>query len=50
MQKKSIGKLSKFAVPFVSKGRFFKEKKTDLRNDFQRDRDCLLYTSPSPRD
>ena len=28
MQKKSIGKLSKFAVPLVSKGRFFREKKT----------------------
>ena len=39
MQKKSIGNLSQFAVPLKSKGRFFKEKKTDLRNDFQRDRD-----------
>ena len=45
MQKKSIGKLSKFAVPFVSKGRFFKEKKTDLRNDFQRDRDRIIHST-----
>ena len=45
MQKKSIGKLSKFAVPFVSKGRFFREKKTDLRNDFQRDRDRIIHST-----
>ena len=45
MQKKSIGKLSKFAVPLVSKGRFFKEKKTDLRNDFQRDRDRIIHST-----
>ena len=45
MQKKSIGKLSKFAVPFVSKGRFFNEKKTDLRNDFQRDRDRIIHST-----
>jgi dGTPase len=45
MQKKTIGKLSKFAVPFVSKGRFFKEKKTDLRNDFQRDRDRIIHST-----
>ena len=45
MQKKSIVKLSKFAVPLVSKGRFFKEKKTNLRNDFQRDRDRILHST-----
>ena len=45
MQKKSIVKLSKLAVPLVSKGRFFKEKKTNLRNDFQRDRDRILHST-----
>ena len=45
MQNKSIGKLSKFAVPLVSKGRFFKEKKTGLRNDFQRDRDRIIHST-----
>ena len=45
MQKKSIVKLSKFAVPFVSKGRFYREKKTDLRNDFQRDRDRIIHST-----
>ncbi len=45
MQKKSIGKISKFAVPLVSKGRFFNEKKTDLRNDFQRDRDRIIHST-----
>ena len=45
MQKKSIGKLSKLAVPLVSKGRFFREKKTDLRNDFQRDRDRIIHST-----
>ena len=45
MQKKSIGKLSKLAVPLVTKGRFFKEKKTDLRNDFQRDRDRIIHST-----
>ena len=45
MQKKSIVKLSKFAVPLVSKGRFFREKKTDLRNDFQRDRDRIIHST-----
>ena len=45
MQKKSIEKLSKFAVPLVSKGRFFKEKKTNLRNDFQRDRDRIIHST-----
>tara|TARA_B100000963_G_scaffold197639_1_gene171981 strand:+ start:1090 stop:2226 length:1137 start_codon:yes stop_codon:yes gene_type:complete len=45
MQKKSIVKLSKFAVPLVSRGRFFREKKTDLRNDFQRDRDRIIHST-----
>tara|TARA_B100000886_G_scaffold327561_1_gene275135 strand:- start:4389 stop:5528 length:1140 start_codon:yes stop_codon:yes gene_type:complete len=45
MQKKSIRNLSKFAVPLKSKERFFKEKKTDLRNDFQRDRDRIIHST-----
>jgi dGTPase len=45
MQKKSIVKLSKFAVPLVAKGRFYREKKTDLRNDFQRDRDRIIHST-----
>ncbi len=45
MQKKSIEKLSKFAVPLISRGRFFREKRTDLRNDFQRDRDRIIHST-----
>ena len=45
MQKKSIDKLSNLAVPKQSKGRFFKEKKTNLRNDFQRDRDRIIHST-----
>ncbi len=45
MQKKSIIKLSKLAVPTDSKGRFNKEKKTSLRNDFQRDRDRIIHST-----
>ena len=45
MQKKSIIKLSKLAVPYVSRGRFNKEKKTNLRNDFQRDRDRIIHST-----
>ena len=45
MQKKSIVKLSKYAVPLESKGRFFREKKTNLRNDFQRDRDRIIHST-----
>jgi dGTPase len=45
MQKKLINKLSKLAVPLNSKGRFFKEKKTVLRNDFQRDRDRIIHST-----
>ena len=45
MQKKSINKLSELAVPIRSKGRFNKEKKTLLRNDFQRDRDRIIHST-----
>ena len=45
MQKKSIGILSKLAVPYLSKGRFFKEKRIDFRNDFQRDRDRIIHST-----
>ena len=45
MQKKIIRNLSKLAVPIQSKGRFFKEIKTNLRNDFQRDRDRIIHST-----
>ena len=45
MQKKSIIQLSKLAVPFTSKGRFYSENKTILRNDFQRDRDRIIHST-----
>ena len=45
MQKNSIKSLSKLAVPLKSKGRFFKEKKTYLRSDFQRDRDRIIHST-----
>ena len=45
MQKKQLIKLSNLAVPFQSKGRFFKEKKNNLRNDFQRDRDRIVHST-----
>ena len=45
MQKKSINKLSELAVPLGNRGRFFKEKKTSLRNDFQRDRDRIIHST-----
>ena len=45
MQKNSIKSLSKLAVPLKSKGRFFKEKKTPLRSDFQRDRDRIIHST-----
>ena len=45
MQKKSIIKLSELAVPFTSRGRFKREKKTTLRNDFQRDRDRIIHST-----
>ncbi len=37
--------LSELAVPFQSKGRFFNEPKTSLRNDFQRDRDRIIHST-----
>ena len=45
MQKNSIQTLSKLAIPLVSKGRYFKEKKTPLRSDFQRDRDRIIHST-----
>ncbi len=45
MQKKTISNLSNLAVPIQSKGRFFKEIKTSLRNDFQRDRDRIIHST-----
>ncbi len=45
MQKNSIQLLSKLAVPLVSKGRLFREKKTILRTDFQRDRDRIIHST-----
>ena len=45
MQKNSINKMSELAIPFGSKGRFYKEKKTSLRNDFQRDRDRIIHST-----
>jgi len=45
MQKKINIKLSSLSVPKQSKGRIFKEKKTSLRNDFQRDRDRIIHST-----
>ena len=45
MQKNSIQTLSKLAVPLKSKGRFFYEKKTLIRSDFQRDRDRIIHST-----
>ena len=45
MQKKQLIKLSNLAVPIQSTGRFFKEKKNNLRNDFQRDRDRIIHST-----
>ncbi len=45
MQKKSIHSISMLAVPLNSKGRYFKEKKTHLRTDFQRDRDRIIHST-----
>jgi len=45
MQKKTISNLSNLAVPFRSKGRFFREVKNSLRNDFQRDRDRIIHST-----
>ena len=45
MQKNSIQTLSKLAIPLKTKGRFFKEQKTHLRSDFQRDRDRIIHST-----
>ena len=45
MQKKKLIQLSNLAVPIQSTGRFFKEKKNNLRNDFQRDRDRIIHST-----
>ena len=45
MQKNSRQVLSNLAVPIKSKGRFFHEKKTYLRSDFQRDRDRIIHST-----
>ena len=45
MQKKLTQSLSNLAVPLRSKGRIFKEKKTNLRTDFQRDRDRIIHST-----
>jgi dGTPase len=45
MQKKQLVELSKLAVPLKSKGRFFREKKNNFRNDFQRDRDRIIHST-----
>tara|TARA_B100000902_G_scaffold224314_1_gene213089 strand:- start:181 stop:1320 length:1140 start_codon:yes stop_codon:yes gene_type:complete len=45
MQKNSIQTLSKLAIPLKSKGRFFNEAKTNLRTDFQRDRDRIIHST-----
>jgi dGTPase len=45
MQKKLFNCLSKLAVPIKSKGRFFTEKQTNLRNDYQRDRDRIIHST-----
>ena len=45
MQKNSIQTLSKLAIPLKSKGRLFREKKTYLRSDFQRDRDRIIHST-----
>ena len=45
MQKNSNITLSGLAVPFRSKGRFYKDSKIDLRTDFQRDRDRIIHST-----
>ncbi len=45
MQKNSIQTLSRLAVPLKTKGRFFKEQKTNFRSDFQRDRDRIIHST-----
>ncbi len=45
MQKNLTQSLSNLAVPLKSKGRIFREKKTHLRTDFQRDRDRIIHST-----
>ncbi len=45
MQKKLTQSLSNLAVPLRSKGRIYREKKTNLRTDFQRDRDRIIHST-----
>ena len=45
MQKKSIQTLSELAVPLKSRGRFYREKETNLRTEFQRDRDRIIHST-----
>ena len=45
MQKNLINSLSSLAVPLNSKGRFYRENKTNLRTDFQRDRDRIIHST-----
>ena len=45
MQKNTIINLSKLAIPLKSKGRFFRENITNLRTDFQRDRDRIIHST-----
>ena len=45
MQKNLTQSLSNLAVPLKSKGRIYREKKTHLRTDFQRDRDRIIHST-----
>ena len=45
MQKNLNQSLSNLAVPLKSKGRIFREKKTHIRTDFQRDRDRIIHST-----
>ncbi len=45
MQKKLNIPLSNLATPIKSKGRFFYENKTNIRTDFQRDRDRIIHST-----
>ncbi len=45
MQKKIENSYSKFAIPSKSKGRFFKEKKSNIRSSYQRDRDRIIHST-----
>ena len=45
MQKKSLIKLSKLAVPLTSKGRIYSEGLSFLRSPYQRDRDRVIHST-----